>query len=457
MPTRIRSQRWSQQPQWSARLNLGNEYGARTMFFAANTGALRNVAAGSLPVTSGVFAAIDQGQLVTEVASAGGSVNYAEWSSAGVDLSGPYSAIIRIRRTAASSSSYDRIFHSNGNNTGNSRVGFFFTGSVEGANADKVYWLNRSSGGVETSTYPAPTPVASTTRYETYAVTHDGSNLRIYTDGVLSGTFACTTFPAAALPNPLRYGTDTSGSANVGAPFTVAYAQILRGALKVEQLRELQQNPWQILEPRRSWVPQTAAAGGSSTITAAAGSSTASTLAGSSTAAATAASAAGTSSSAAFAGASTAVATASAAPGVATAATLTGQAVTIGAVSAAAGAATASTLAGASSAAGTAAAASGATTASVLTGSSVAAATISGAAGVSTASALVGTAGGSIIVPAEGASSAQILVGSAFAVATMAAAGGASTASALVGSDASATIIPTMPPYITVFLWKRTA
>ena len=208
------------------------------------------------------------------------------------------------------------------------------------------------------------------------------------------------------------------------------------------EIKSLYDNPWQVFEKERIWVP--VAAGGDSTITQADGTSTASSLGGSATAATTPAAADGTSTAASIAASATAAAGVTQADGASTASTLGGSAVNAAVITQADAATTASTLTGAGLTAGASSitAAAGTSAESTLAGSSVAASDVSAAGGVSTGETLTGVAGTNIvagsITPASGGTTASDFAASATAAAVAIAAAGASAAATLTSNGVMA-------------------
>jgi hypothetical protein len=261
----------------------------------------------------------------------------------------------------------------------------------------------------------------------------------------ITGTRAMTATSA-------RIGRDGSANSFDSQTYWLAYWDRY---LNDAELASLRVDPWQLFEPRRIIIPSAGAGGGTAAITSAAGAATTSTLAGSSVSAANFSAGAGVATASTLAGSSTAVAAFTAADGAATTSTLTGVAGSGSTITAAAGVATTSTLAASSIAVSAFTAATGAATASSMAGRSAAAAAFTAAAGVATASTMVSVTGSSAIDPASGMAVCSVLAGSSIAVGAFLPAAGVATCSTM--ADAGATIIPTMPPYITVWMWRRDA
>lgn len=193
----------------------------------------------------------------------------------------------------------------------------------------------------------------------------NGQPLTVTTLGGFTGS------PAAS-DDVAKIQGDNSNSAFAFTDTLLGTAAFRGLALSDAEIAAISANPWQLFSPRSIWLPaQTAAGGGTATITQADGVATTSTLAGTSTAES----------------AITSVA------GAATASTLTGSSVAAATITQADGVATTSTLVGEGLAAGTAAfvAASGAATTSALAGTSTAESAITQATGSATASTLVGS------------------------------------------------------------------
>lgn len=248
MPRRRILLPWTQQP---------TEYGGldETNLFAGITSALYTP---RLEITRGLLMlgeagapldAVDQPGEVMQIATSGGSTSAREFLSGPIDLTGPYSVAIRLRRLGASSGAYDRIAHANGSNTGANRCGFLMTSNSDG-NPNRIYWLQSDASSNLVQTYSPNWPAISTTGYDVCVVVANGSTLQMYVNGVAYNTFACTTFPGV-MANPFRFGTDGAG-AN-GAPVNVEFVHFMRGALTADQVREYTDNPWQIFEPQAIW------------------------------------------------------------------------------------------------------------------------------------------------------------------------------------------------------------
>jgi hypothetical protein len=235
----------------------------------------------------------------------------------------------------------------------------------------------------------------------------------------------------------------TSGSGAIGIPFGI-FVGWMGTDIGHAAAAELSAAPLRLFEDRRIYVPQAAAASGSS-ITAAAGLAAASTLTGSATAESSITAAPGQAAASTLTGSATSGASVTAAAGLAAASTLTGSATAESSVTAAAGLAAASTLTG-SAAGGSEAAiapAAGAATASTLTGSATSESSITAAAGLAAASTLTGSAtSGASITAAAGLAAASTLTGSATAAAAILAAAGAASGLILVGGSVGSAIVP---------------
>jgi hypothetical protein len=253
-------------------IDRGNLFGAATQFWVGSFGGDMPVRVDGGPqasTVSGVVNVMVPGGLATQVSATNASGNYVEWSQAGIDLSRPYSIALRLLRLTSSSSQYDRVFQNLGTG-GTSYFGFLLGGSGDG-NPNRLYFLSTDSSGVTVETSRAAMTAASTTQFETYVAVLDGANLILYQDGTPVSSVACSTFPDAALLNPIRFGRDGIGTD--GAPVQIQFAHIMRGALTPSQVKEYTANPWQVFATprRRIWVP--ASAGGAAyTLTAASGS-----------------------------------------------------------------------------------------------------------------------------------------------------------------------------------------
>ena len=142
------------------------------------------------------------------------------------------------------------------------------------------------SGGTNSFTYKvrtsnasganlAPDPiVAPTGRMVAIAGWHDGSTVRLYRDGSLVASTASSgsaPFNGAAR---VYIGGDQNASASGGRWFIsggIPLVLLYDRALTEGEIASLSANPWQVLEPRRIWVPVSAAGGGDTTITASVG------------------------------------------------------------------------------------------------------------------------------------------------------------------------------------------
>jgi hypothetical protein len=237
------------QPPVPLPIDRSNRFGAATQFFVTSFGGAQPVRLDSSAqaTQSGIVGLADKDGWASQVATVGGSANRAEWSQAGIDLSGPFTFALRIKRNASSSAAYDRVFHGFGTlATVASNCGFLLDGPGE-ANPDRLYFTSGASGDVTLTDTPRPHTwtAVSTTDYETYVVTYDGTNGNFYRDGVLLSTWGVSGFPAASLPNPIRIGTDDASSN--GAAVNVQFAHIMRGALTAADVAVYCANPWQTL------------------------------------------------------------------------------------------------------------------------------------------------------------------------------------------------------------------
>ena len=133
----------------------------------------------------------------------------------------------------------------NGSSTATWSVGLH-GGSFDGAYAS---WGNYIYGGASGG------PVSTVPRVST--ITADGSNARVFIDGVLqsSGSYTPATSQYAA-PGDLRrvvFGSiNPTGSDINTMPF---FGLLWNRPLPDAEVLELSRNPWQIFEPRRIWVP----------------------------------------------------------------------------------------------------------------------------------------------------------------------------------------------------------
>lgn len=203
------------------------------------------------------------------------------------------------------------------------------------------------------------------------------------------------------------------------------------------EIKSLYDNPWQVFEKERIWVP--AAAGGDSTITQADGTSTASSLGGSATAATTPAAADGTSTAASIAASATAAAAVTQADGASTAATLVGVASTGSTITQADGSTVASVLAGSATSSAAATQADGVSTVGTLAGSATAASVLSSADGSSSTSTAAGSAtSAAALTQADGLSTASTLSGTGTGIAALTQADGVSTTGTLTGTGLAA-------------------
>lgn len=116
---------------------------------------------------------------------------------------------------------------------------------------------------LSTSTVPA-------NRLTLIAGVADGTNISVYVNGIYTTTSAgggASKFGFTGYTTPefvIGYG--FAGGSTTGSQWTSAYTLLLRGALTVQQLRKLEENPWQIFRP--IFVPVKAPASGGITLTA---------------------------------------------------------------------------------------------------------------------------------------------------------------------------------------------
>ena len=247
----ITRRKWTRQPGAFVDVDLGNplwDGGARFYTYGAITHDLVTRQVGTV---SGVIPIGGQTGIVELVGTSGGNTNGISWpSTSAYDLTGPFTAFIRLIRNANTSSSYDRVFSRQLDAGANGKYGFLLSNTTGGVNS--LYWEQHEGGSSITTPFNTQSAV-SNTQYETYILVNDGSNLLMYRNGVLATTTAAVgLYPTAGQSLTLNIGNVGNGGIVPydGAPVSIEFIGATLGAWNAAQVADFTQQSYQIVKPR---------------------------------------------------------------------------------------------------------------------------------------------------------------------------------------------------------------
>jgi hypothetical protein len=168
------------------------------------------------------------------------------------DITGNFTFAIRIMRIGSNTSTARKIFW-----RGASGSSLWITRF----SSEKFQFFYRDSSSVDTTVTASAN--TSDTRYDTYVVTFDGANLKLYTNGKLDATAAATGF-LAANAFEIKAGEDFS---NPGASCAVSLCHLVKRAWTDAEVKDFSRNPWQVYLPKAAQNVTYVAAGGSTDVT----------------------------------------------------------------------------------------------------------------------------------------------------------------------------------------------
>lgn len=233
------------QPKGAGRVNWANPLTRGTQFLFTPSSGAADSAQNRQGSFSGATYTTGASGYAIRTATGTGTTNYAEWSSAGIDCSKPFTWSVVVKANAAARTTfYDRVFHAY-TDGGTSKLGFIVASATDPNAPGSLFFAALNSSGADVGSWAAGVSALSTTRYEVFSAVYNGATGTLYRNGIQVAQRSATTLMTASLSIPLRIGCpDNTGSKS--AAVDVALAHITSGAWSSAQAAQFAANPWQL-------------------------------------------------------------------------------------------------------------------------------------------------------------------------------------------------------------------